>query len=166
MGNTFEKFARFLLSTGWELVRGTNCPRHGIMQKSPPENHSRHIDSPEDRARFPHHETSGRSRSYRTYQEPPSKKHPESPKSSPQYTRYAATGSCCGLFCAAPELDDSGSLRYLDQDSYQLLSSISPNNLLTDRKATLSRLPYFHVRSIIHKKLINSTLLKFLSQFI
>ena len=166
MGNTFEKFARFLHSTGWELVRGTNCPRHGIMQKSPPGNHSRHIDSPEDRARSPHRETSGRSRSCRTYQEPPSEKHPESPKSSPQYTRYAATGLCCGLFCAALELDDSGSLRYLDQGSYLLPSCIFPSNLLTARKATLSKLPYFHVRSIIHKKLINSTLLKFLSQFI
>ena len=31
--------------------------------QSPPRNHSRHIDSPEDRARSPHRETSGRSRS-------------------------------------------------------------------------------------------------------
>ena len=79
-------------------MRGTNCTRHGNTQKSPPGNHSVHIDSPEDRARFPHHETSGRSRSCRTYQEPPSEKHPESPKSSPQDTRCAATGLCYGRF--------------------------------------------------------------------
>ena len=70
--------------------------------QSQPENHSVHTDSLEDRARSPHRETSGRSRSCRTYQEPPSEKHPESPKSSPQYIRCAAIGLCCGLFCAAP----------------------------------------------------------------
>ena len=70
--------------------------------QSPPGNHSGHKGCPEDRVRFPHRETSGRSRSCRTYQEPPSEKHPEPPKSSPQCIRCAASGLCCGLFCAAP----------------------------------------------------------------
>ena len=66
------------------LARGRNCPRHGITQKSLPGSHSRHTNYLEDRARSPHRETSDRSRSCRTYQEPPSEKYPESPKSSPQ----------------------------------------------------------------------------------
>ena len=136
------------------------------MQKSPPGNHSGHTDFPEDKALSPHHEIFDRSHSCKKDQELPSKKYSSPPKSSPQCTRCAASGLCCGLFCAAPELDDSGSLRYLDQGSYLLPSCIFPSNLLTARKATLSRLPYFHVHSIIHKKLINSTLIKFLSQFI
>ena len=55
-----------------DLVRGTNCTRHGIMRKSPPGNHSRHTNFPEDKVLSPHHEIYDRSRSYRTYQEPPS----------------------------------------------------------------------------------------------
>ena len=69
--------------------------------QSPPGNHSVHTDCPEDRARSPHRETSGKSHSCRTYQEPPLEKHPESQKSSPQYIRCAATGLCCGLFDVA-----------------------------------------------------------------
>lgn len=105
------------------------------MQKSPPENHSRHTDSPEDTARSPHRETADRSRSDRTYPEPPSEKHSESPKSSPQYTRCAATGLCFGHFCAAPASVDSSSLWYLDPDSYLSLSCIFPNSLQKGRKA-------------------------------
>ena len=62
----------FALGQLEKSVRGTNCTRHGIMRKSPPGNHSVHTDCPEDRARSPHRETSGRSRSCKTYQEPPS----------------------------------------------------------------------------------------------
>ena len=41
----------FALGQFGKSVRGTNFTRHGIMRKSPPGNHSRHINFPEDRAR-------------------------------------------------------------------------------------------------------------------
>ena len=97
----FMDSKRLCTEVARDLVRGTNCPRHGITQKSLPGSHSGYTDFPEDRARFPHHEIFDRSRSCKKDQELPSKKHPESPKSSPQYIRCAAIGLCCELFCVA-----------------------------------------------------------------
>ena len=98
----FVDSKRFYTGSIVDLVRGTNCTLHGITQKSLPGSHSRHTDFPEDKALSPHHEIFDRFRSCKKDQEPPSKKYSSSPKSSPQCTRYAATGLCCGLFYAAP----------------------------------------------------------------
>jgi hypothetical protein len=67
------------------------------MLQSQLKSHSTHKDHPEDTVPFPHRETYGKSRFDRKDQEPPSEKHPESPKSSPQYIRCAANGLCCGV---------------------------------------------------------------------